>query len=247
MTENEPGFFSRYRDHYRATRPEHRPVPVLYPFLAIAALVVVAFVFLDPLAGAGYGHWPDWLARGAAEITDVGKSWWILTLATVVIVGGWAVRRLSASENAGLIAAGLIARASYILCSVGLAALIVNTVKRAIGRPRPDMFADHGLFSFNPFTWNFDFESFPSGHATVDGALFMALALMFPRFRWPLLILGLCFALTRVVVGAHYPSDVAAGFGFGMWFAFATALFFARIGVLFETTDGRLVAKWGPP
>jgi len=218
-------------------------VPVLYPFLAIAVLAVVAFVFLDPLAAANYGHWPAWLAQGAAEVTDVGKSWWILTLASIVIVGGWAVRRWSASENAVRIAAGVTARASYTLCSVGLAALIVNIFKRAIGRPRPDMFAGHGLFSFNPFTWNFDFESFPSGHATVDGALFMALALMFPRFRWPLLAIGFCLALTRVFVGAHYPSDVAAGFGFGMWFAFATALFFARIGVLFDTSGGRLVVK----
>jgi undecaprenyl-diphosphatase len=137
----------------------------------------------------------------------------------------------------------VIARAFYILCSVGLAALIVNIIKRAIGRPRPDMFADHGLFSFNPFTWNFDFESFPSGHATVNGALFMALSLLFPRFRWPLLVLGVCFALTRVFVGAHYPSDVAAGFGFGMWFAFAAALFFARIGVLFDTSGGRLAIR----
>jgi undecaprenyl-diphosphatase len=240
MTEKQPGLLARYRDHYRATRLEHRPVPVLYPFLAIAALVVVAFVFLDPLVGAHYGHWPAWLASGAAEITDVGKSWWILTLAAIVILCGWAFRRLSASKNAGRLAAGVTARAFYILSSVGLAALIVNTIKRAIGRPRPDMFADHGLFSFNPFTWNFDFESFPSGHSTVNGALFMALSLLFPRFRWPLLALGFCLALTRVFVGAHYPSDVAAGFGFGMWFAFATALFFARIGVLFDTANGKL-------
>jgi undecaprenyl-diphosphatase len=243
MTERKPGLFFRYREHYRATRPEHRPVPVLYPFLAIAVMVIIAFVFLDPLAGAEYGHWPAWLARGAAEITDVGKSWWILTLAAVMMVGGRAVQRLSSSGHAGRIAAGIMARAFYILCSVGLAALIVNIVKRAIGRPRPDMFAGHGLFSFNPFTWNFDFESFPSGHATVNGALFMALSLLFPRLRWPLLGLGLCLALTRVLVGAHYPSDVAAGFGFGMWFAFATALFFTRIGVLFGASGGRLTVR----
>lgn len=218
-------------------------MPVLFPFLAIALLVVIAFVFLDPLAGAMYGRWPAWLANPAAHVTDVGRSWWILTLTTLIVVGGWVFRRISKSGNSGAIVAKVTAMAFYILVSVGLAALIVNIVKRAIGRPRPVEFADHGLWGINPFTWNFDFESFPSGHSTVNGALFMGLSMLFPRFRWPLLILGFCFALTRVFVGAHYPSDVTAGFGFGMWFAFMIALIFSRFGVLFATNGGRLAVN----
>lgn len=208
-------------------------MPVLYPFLAIAVLVAVAFVVLDPLAASMYGRWPAWLANSAAHVTDVGRSWWVLTLTTVIVLGGWAFQRLGVSKHAGRITATIVAMAFYILASVGLAALIVNIVKRAIGRPRPVMAADHGLFSFNPFTWNFDYESFPSGHATVNGALFMALGMLFPSIRWPLLIVGFGFALTRVFVGAHFPSDVTAGFGFGIWFAFATAIWFSRFGILF--------------
>ena len=218
-------------------------MPVLYPCLAIAVPAVLAFLFLDPLAAELYGHWPTWLANSAAHVTDVGRSWWILTLSVAVMLGAWVVQRLSSSDRTRPITASLIAMASYMLVSVGLAALIVNIIKRAIGRPRPIMAADHGLYGFNPFTWNFDFESFPSGHATVNGALFMSLALLFPRLRWPLLVLGFGFALTRVFVGAHFPSDVTVGFGFGMWFAFATALWFSRFGILFETTNGVLVRK----
>lgn len=218
-------------------------MPVLYPFLAITILAVIAFIALDPLAGPMYGRWPSWLANPAAHVTDVGRSWWILTLTMAVIPGAWIFRRLSSEENAGRVTEKAIAMALYILVSVGLSALIVNILKRAIGRPRPIEFADHGLFSINPFTWNFDFESFPSGHSTVNGALFMSLSLLFPRFRWPLLIIGFCFALTRVFVGAHYPSDVAVGFGFGMWFAFVTALFFSRFGVLFDTGSGKLMVR----
>ncbi len=209
-------------------------MPVLLPFVAIAALAALAFLFLDPLAGRLHGHWPSWLANSAAHVTDVGRSWWILTLTTVIVIGCWAFPRLSASENAGRVSARIMAMAAYIFASVGPAALIVNIVKRAIGRPRPAEFADHGLFSFNPFTWNFDFESFPSGHSTVNGALFMALSLLFPHFRWPLLLAGFAFALTRVFVGAHYPSDVAVGFGFGMWFALMTAVISSRFGLLFD-------------
>jgi membrane-associated phospholipid phosphatase len=204
---------------------------------------VAAYLFLDPIAAGLYGHWPDWIAGPAAEVTDVGRSWWILTLTTAMILGGWIVQRRTTSDMRARSIANATSMAFYILFSVGLAALIANIIKRTIGRPRPVMSADHGLFSFNPFTWNFDFESFPSGHATVNGALFMALALLLPRFRWPLLALGLCFALTRVLIGVHFPSDVTVGFGFGMWFAFISALLFSRFGLLFDTQNGRLALK----
>jgi membrane-associated phospholipid phosphatase len=240
MNQNAPRLFSKYRDHYRATKSEHRPVPVLLPFAAIIVLVIAALLFLDDLAAGMRGQYPPWPADTALFITDVGRSWWIITLTSIVIVVAWSLKRLSSSENIGRIAASAAAMAAYILASVGLASLIVNIIKRAIGRPRPVMFDGHGLFSFHPFKGNFDFESFPSGHATVNGALFMALALLFPRLRIPLLVAGLCLALTRVFVGAHFPSDVTAGFGFGMWFAFATALWFSRFGVLFDTKDGQL-------
>ena len=179
-------------------------------------------------------RWPAWLADNAAHVTDVGRSWWILTLTTLALLGSWAWRRLSNSQRAGAMTAQVAAMAAYILVSVGLAALIVNILKRLIGRPRPVEFADHGLFSVHPLSWNFDFESFPSGHSTVNGALFMALALLFPRYRWLLLVLGLGFALTRVFVGAHYPSDVAAGLLLGLWTAIATAFVFARQDWLFR-------------
>jgi undecaprenyl-diphosphatase len=43
-----------------------------------------------------------------------------------------------------------------------------------------------------------------------------------------------------VFIGVHYPSDVTAGFGFGMWFAFATAVWFSRFGLLFRTEGSAL-------
>lgn len=243
MTVKKPGPLSRFRDHYDATRSEHRPLPVLLPFGGIALLAIAAFLLLDNLAAGMRGKWPAWLADGALFVTDVGRSWWIITLATIVILAGSALQRLSKSERIGRVMPAIISNAFYILLSVGLASLIVNIVKRAIGRPRPTIFDDHGLFSFNPFQGNFDFESFPSGHATVNGALFMALSLLFPAARVPLLLAGLCLALTRVLIGVHFPSDVVAGFGFGMWFAFAMAMWFSRFGLVFGHQNGRLLLR----
>ncbi|MBX9459135.1 MAG: phosphatase PAP2 family protein [Rhizobium sp.] len=239
-TEPKSGPIAALRRHYRETRPDHRPVPKALPLVVITVLAVAAFFLLDGRAAEMQGAWPDWIRGPARFLTDIGKSWWIILSTVLIIISGTLLHRLSASEARRRFGAGAIHVASYVLFTVAVAGLISNIVKRAIGRPRPELFGDHGLFTFNPFMHDSDFESFPSGHATTSGALWTALALLFPPLRWPLLIIGFYLALTRIFVGAHYPSDVMVGFGWGMWFAFFMAVVFARHGLVFRHDEGRL-------
>lgn len=234
------GPLAALRRHYHETRPDHRPVPKVMPLVVITLLGVAALFLFDAQAAAMYDNWPDWIRRPSRFLTDLGKSWWIITATVLVIVGGTALNRLSGREDRRRLGARAIHIASYVLISVAVAGLISNIVKRAIGRPRPELFGEHGLFSFNPFMHDADYESFPSGHATTCGALWTALALLYPPLRWPFLLVGLYLALTRIFVGAHFPSDVLVGFGWGMWFAFFTAVLFARHGLVFAHRDGKL-------
>lgn len=240
QSEPKSGPFAALRRHYRETRPDHRPVPKMLPLIVITVLGVAAFYFLDAHAAAMRGTWPDWIRQPSLFLTDLGKSWWIITGAVLVIIAGILLHRFSGEDGRRRFGAGAIHVSSYVLISVAISGLISNIIKRAIGRPRPELFGDQGLFSFNPFMHNSDFESFPSGHATTSAAFWTALALLFPPLRWPLLLVGLYLAFTRVFVGAHYPSDVLVGFGWGMWFAFFVAILFARHGLVFSHKDGKL-------
>ena len=66
-----------------------------------------------------------------------------------------------------------------------------------------------------------DFKSFPSGHTSnsiMNITLFPALGLVYPRLRQRsmlLLVMGLCVGiavlLSRMVLGAHFLSDVSCG------------------------------------
>lgn len=97
---------------------------------------------------------------------------------------------------------------------------IVPTLKAAFERKRPE-FAD--LTSF----------SFPSGHAfgaaTAYGlvALFFVRVLYPSRWRWP--VAGVFAAiivlvgLSRILLGVHYLTDVLAGIGLGLGWAFYCA------------------------
>lgn len=56
-----------------------------------------------------------------------------------------------------------------------------------------------------------DRYSFPSGHTLQATCFMVMLAYSFPAVMWVLLPLAISIAVSRVVLGLHYPSDVLAG------------------------------------
>ena len=76
-------------------------------------------------------------------------------------------------------------------------------VKRVVRRPRPDL-ADLPARGRTPSAL-----SFPSAHAASTFAAVTAFGPLLPRVPWR--AVGATMALSRVVLGVHYPSDVVAG------------------------------------
>ena len=58
--------------------------------------------------------------------------------------------------------------------------------------------------------------SFPSGHALHTSAFSVMLIYYFPAAAWLLTPTAVLIALSRVALGLHYPSDVAAGAAIGV-------------------------------
>jgi undecaprenyl-diphosphatase len=92
-----------------------------------------------------------------------------------------------------------------------IAAALPHLAKRVVDRERPDRkvvgFIRHGIPRSGE-RW----DSFPSGHAVHVGALASALDRFLPA-RWRLVLWPSAGALatTRIVLLAHYATDVAAG------------------------------------
>lgn len=110
---------------------------------------------------------------------------------------------------------------------VGLA--LYRLLKRWTRRPRP--FAAHGRIQ--AWVAPLDEFSFPSGH-TLHAVAFTLVALVYyPILGWVLVPLTTSIAISRVVLGLHYPSDVLAATvigaalgGLSLWLASSPALAF---------------------
>jgi undecaprenyl-diphosphatase len=131
--------------------------------------------------------------------------------------------------------------------AIGVPGLFVSIVKRMIGRARPLATGHIDPFAFAPFIWRADYASLPSGHATTAFSVLVAFGTLWPRARTALLLYALAISLSRVMVMAHYPSDVLAGAVVGSAGAIMVRSYFASRRLAFgETMHGAPTAFPGP-
>ncbi len=134
-----------------------------------------------------------------------------------------------------------VAASLYVLCSVVIAGLCAALLKFVIGRARPRLFEEAGPYAFDLFGPNANWASFPSGHTTTIMSCAAALALLLPRWRVPILIAGVVFSFSRVLIGSHYPSDVLGGVALGALISWLLARALAQRRVVFRfDAAGRL-------
>lgn len=201
-------------------------------------------LYLDALAITARAALPAWVPLRFETVTEFGRSAWVL-----VPVGVALLVLASASPAIGrvqhLVLTAIAVRLGYVFVAVGVPGLVVTVVKRLIGRARPHL--DSGPLEFWPFGWSAAYASLPSGHGTTSFAAAFAIGALFPRWRVPLWCLAALIGISRVVVGAHFPSDVIAGALVGTLGALAVRNWFAmqRLGFI-VARDRSVVALPGP-
>lgn len=102
-------------------------------------------------------------------------------------------------------------RIFYLCLSCAVAILIGEGLKYFFGRYRPIIFFEHGLYGMHFFSSEWALNSTPSGHTIRAFALFTGLSLLYYRFRILFMTAAVAIGVSRVIVTAHYPSDVIFG------------------------------------
>ncbi len=171
---------------------------------------------------------PPWLEEMGRDLTALGGVA-VLTLTTLVVAGFFLLLRRWRSML-------------YILVTVGGGILISGVAKEFFDRPRPDL-VPHGSIVLT--------TSFPSGHSMMAAVAYLSLGVLIARVQPRLalriyvmvvaVLLTVLVGISRVYLGVHWPTDVAAGWlAGGAWamICLAVARGLARGGHMERETTG---------
>lgn len=216
---------------------------VIIGLIACAAVVSLSLSF-DARVAAAAQRLPIGAVIWGSFMSNLGKSGYMFALSIMIGAGAYAGRRLRRERDRDAALMALTERAGYVfavLCCSGLAAQLV---KHLVGRARPQLFDSFGAYHFDVLSMKNSLASFPSGHSTTVFAMATALGLLAPRWRVPLFVLAAGIASARIVVQAHFLSDIVAGAVLGVVSARLVAGAFARRGWAFVPRGSGLAIKW---
>ncbi|HTC90084.1 MAG TPA: phosphatase PAP2 family protein [Bryobacteraceae bacterium] len=135
---------------------------------------------------------PRWVRVYVTSATRVGDGWlWYAMGLAIVMLGG--KTRFEAVGAAGV--------------SSVLSILLFVWLKRLTGRRRPCQIEPHCWATLLPP----DRFSFPSGHTMTAFAVAIPLSLFYPTLAIGLAFCALSIAVSRILLGMHFLSDVVAG------------------------------------
>jgi len=172
------------------------------------------------------------------QLTKLGSSGWIMIIsgAMALYLSATQWRKFERPQRLRLV--NLHADSTFLFFPTLFTGATVWILKNLIGRARPRMIYEVGHLHFDFAAFEAALASFPSGHATTFGCVGMGMALLFPRHRVFWLFFGVFGAATRILVGAHYPSDTIAGLIYGAGATLLAARFLAQRGTMFRFNGG---------
>lgn len=138
-----------------------------------------------------------WVQRPFALVSRLGDGvFWYSLIAVLPLVDGLY---------------GLVA-AAHMLATGAVALALYKSLKRMTRRERPC----HAVGGIKVLVLPLDRFSFPSGH-TLHAVSFSTVAIhYYPELAWILVPFTVLVALSRVLLGLHYPSDVLVATAIGL-------------------------------
>ncbi len=180
-----------------------RLLPLAFSLSALA-LMLWGFAQVDiPLVRFMRSIHIVWLEQAGDAVNRLGDGWTLVLISAALLSAGL-IFKLPQVRAAGL----------WSLIAHGAAGLVVQLLKRLIGRPRPRY--THGDEQHLAPSLVSGFDSFPSGHAIASFAVAAVLAKYFPRGAWAFYGLAALVAVSRAVRGSHFATDVAVGAALGV-------------------------------
>jgi undecaprenyl-diphosphatase len=152
-------------------------------------------------------HWrpPGWMRYWMIVSTRLGDGWIWYSIGIALLLFGGEMRYVAFAVSASAEAATLV---------------LFRLIKKVSKRKRPCQLETHCWSNVLPP----DQFSFPSGHAMSAFAIAIPLCIFYPQLQAALLALSVSIAVSRVILGMHFVSDVIVGSLMGAGLGYAAFL-----------------------
>ncbi len=138
-------------------------------------------------------------------VTEIGRAEYLCGIA--LVVGAIFLVLYFRRQGGRDFSLRVVRTVVFMIVAEGVSAAVIHILKFSVGRYRPRMLFREELYGFSPFSGG---DSFPSGHTQSIVAALLPIALCWPVLRLPVFFVIGMVAFSRVIITAHYLSDVVA-------------------------------------
>ncbi len=156
---------------------------------------------------------PRWIRFWMLAATRMGDGWLWYCLAAMVLVAGGASRFAAVGAS---------------MCAALAGVAVFKALKTLSRRQRPCQLEPHCWAKILPP----DQFSFPSGHTMTAFSIALVVSFFYPTLEGPMYFLAISIAVSRIVLGMHFLSDVLAGAVLGSALGIMSIVVFASYGLI---------------
>ena len=181
-------------------------------FLILSLIVFITFkldnTFYSFFFEINKGSGDIYLKEFFVDITELGNSAWYFGISIFFIIFYYVCKKFNFIKINEL--DKKINFFIFFIIYLAVNGIFVQVLKHVLGRPRPNYSGAEDSFGFSFFTFDSNFHSFPSGHASTIFIVFLILSKIIPQLKYYFFILAMIIAISRVFVGAHFFTDIVA-------------------------------------
>lgn len=198
---------------------------IAYGILCII-LCIISYIYVDRILAISMnmsinGGLIDSIFKLLDDIAD--PNTWAGIFVIVFLISLWKAFRKKHSQKLYVFTLALF-----------IALAVASVLKFSLARYRPDLYLSEGLYGFHFFSMHSAFNSFPSGHVTLNFAGLLALGYVVNKksFANVMLIIAIIIAISRILLDKHFLSDILAGMYIGifsyLWARYLVELYFSK-------------------